>query len=147
MRMLVSLAAVVVAAALLIPSVGAAPAEEPEVVVVQHILIGFGRSVRGKKIDRTKAEARELAEALLQRAQAGEESFDELVRQYTDDQHPGIYTLTNRDAPRRSAARTRDEMVPRFGDLAFSLEVGEVGLVHHHGGGSPYGWHVIKRLK
>lgn len=119
---------------------------EPDVVVVQHILIAFKKSVPGKKIDRTKREAQALAEKLLERAR-GEEDFDALVREYTDDSHPGIYRLTNRGAPLMAKSRTRDQMVSRFGDVAFSLEVGEVGMAKYHGGASPYGWHVIKRLE
>ena len=83
---------------------------------------------------------------LLERAQAGED-FDALVKEYTDDRHPGIYKLTNDGAPLMSNARSRDQMVPNFGRVAFQLEVGEVGLAKYHPGNSPYGWHVIKRLE
>jgi hypothetical protein len=37
--------------------------------------------------------------------------------------------------------------VARFGDVAFGLAVGEVGLAAYHAATSPYGWHVIKRLE
>jgi foldase protein PrsA len=119
---------------------------EPQVVVVQHVLVGFKNSVQGKAIGRTKAEAGALAETLLERARAGEE-FDALVREYTDDRHPGIYKLTNTGAPRMSGARTREQMVTGFGDVAFRLAVGEVGIVPYHASSSPYGWHVVKRLE
>jgi len=132
----------------LVPSVTAWAAKpvEPTMVVVQHILVGFKNSVTGKTIARTKAEAEALAQALLERARAGEE-FDALVRQYTDDRHPGIYRLTNSGAPRRSDARPREQMVPGFGDVAFRLAIGEIGIVRFHAVNSPYGWHVIKRLE
>ena len=120
---------------------------EPDVVIVQHILIGFKRSIPGKKIERTKPEAQTLAESLLERARSANEEFDALVEEFTDDAYPGIYKMTNDDAPRMGGAVTRGGMVPRFGDVAFSLEVGEVGLAEYHGGASPYGWHVIKRLE
>ena len=42
---------------------------------------------------------------------------------------------------------SRDGMVPGFGDVAFSLEVGECGVAPHDPVASPYGWHVIKRLE
>ncbi len=124
----------------------AGKAPEPPVVVVQHILVGFKNSVQGKTLDRTKAEANALAQELLARARAGED-FDALVRAYTNDQHPGIYKLTNTNAPHMSGARTRQQMVPGFGDLAFRLAVGEIGIVPYHAANSPYGWHVIKRLE
>jgi parvulin-like peptidyl-prolyl isomerase len=41
----------------------------------------------------------------------------------------------------------RSQVVAKFGDLAFRLEVGEVGLASYHAALSPYGWHVIKRLE
>ena len=134
--------------ALLVPvlALGEKKAPEPQAVKVQHILVGFKGSVKGKTIERTKAEAQALAEKLVERARAGED-FDALVKQYTDDRYPGIYTLTNAGAPRRSGAHTREQMVPGFGDVAFRLAVGEVGMASHHGVNSPYGWHVIKRLE
>jgi len=129
-----------------IPALQAGRKDEPDTVVVQHILIGFKKSVPGKKLERTKKEAQVLAEQLLERALAGED-FDAMVQEYTDDQYPGIYRLTNRDAPLLQDARKRSEMVANFGAVSFQLEVGEVGLAKFHGGNSPYGWHVIKRLE
>jgi len=76
----------------------------PERVVVQHILVSFGDAIPGKKIARTQDEARALAAQLLERARKGED-FDALVKQYTDDQHPGIYALCNVGV----TPRTRDE--------------------------------------
>jgi hypothetical protein len=136
----------IVLLALNAPLWGAANSGEPDVVVVQHILIGFKRSVPDKTIDRTKKQALALALDLLERARAGED-FDALVKEQTDDSHPGIYKLTNRGAPLMAKSRARDDMVPNFGRIAFSLEVGEIGLAKFHPGNSPYGWHVIKRLE
>lgn len=118
----------------------------PEAVVVQHCLVGFKRSVPGKKIPRTKAEARKLAEEIHRRALEGED-FDALVKEYTDDSYPGILAITDRGAPIRAGYRSRDQLVPGFGDTAFELDVGEFGLVPWHGYKSPYGWHVILRLE
>ncbi len=145
------LACIVVAAlAAVLPAMGQTSKKDrkaqPEVVTVQHILISFGRKIPNKKIERSKKEAGELAEQLLKRAEEGED-FDALVKEFTDDNHPGIYILTNRGAPRKANARTRDDMVPYFGDVSFRLEVGEVAMAKYHGGMSPYGWHIIKRLE
>jgi len=119
----------------------------PERVVVQHLLVSFGDAIPGKKIARTQDEARVLAGQLLERVRKGED-FDALVKQYTDDQHPGIYALCNNGV----APRTRDEyprqgMVACFGDVSFSLAPGEIGLCELDATRSPYGWHIIKRLK
>jgi hypothetical protein len=120
--------------------------DEPQRIVVQHILIGFKRSVPGKKIERTREQAKALGEELLRRARAGED-FGALVEKYTDDKPPGKYMLTNSGAPEVSGGRRREEMVPRFGDVAFGLAVSEIGLAAYSAGMSPYGYHVIKRLE
>lgn len=41
----------------------------------------------------------------------------------------------------------RGGMVPGFGEVAFSLAVGEVGLVEYSADKSPFGWHIIKRIQ
>jgi len=120
--------------------------DEPDKVVVQHILIGYKGKVPGKTIDRTKAEARALASEILERAAAGED-FETLVKENTDDSFPGIYTMTNRGVPHGRGEFSRERMASRFGDVAFSLAVGEVGLARYHPDSSPYGWHVIKRIE
>ena len=120
--------------------------QEPALVTVQHFLIAFKRSVPNKKIERSKKDAGVLAEQLFKRAQDGED-FDALVEEYTDDSPPGIYTLTNKDAPRVGGSVKRSGMVPGFGDVAFELEVGEIGMCKFSYRDSPYGWHIIKRLE
>jgi foldase protein PrsA len=120
--------------------------DEPDKVVVQHILIGFKKSVPNKKLDRKREQARVLALDLFRRAQEGED-FDALVKEYTDDTYPGILLLTNEDAPVLPEATKRSDVVPRFGDVSFELEIGEVGLAKYHAALSPFGWHIIKRLE
>jgi hypothetical protein len=123
--------------------------DEPDQVTVQHILIGYKRTVPNKKLDRTKAEAKALAEELTNRARTLEDpaEFTALVEEYTDDSAPGIYILINDGAPAARGTRKRRDMVAAFGDVAFELEVGEAGLAKYHAGNSPYGWHVILRLE
>ena len=87
-----------------------------------------------------------MANELLKRAQE-DEDFDALVEEYTDDKYPGIFLLTNTGVRPIPGARKRSEMVARFGDVAFRLEVGDVGIASHHAALSPFGWHVIKRLE
>ncbi len=123
--------------------------DEPDQVTVQHILIGYKRSVPDQKLDRTKAEAKALAEELTNRARTLEDpsEFTALVEEYTNDSPPGIYILINDGADPVPRSRKRRDMVAAFGDVAFELEVGEVGLAKYHAGNSPYGWHVILRLE
>mgnify|MGYP001819405519 CR=1 FL=1 len=132
--------------AILTPPPAAGPkAEGPDKLVVQHILIGFKRSIAGKKITRTKKEAKLLAEELLKRAREGED-FDALVKEYTDDRYPGYIAMANLGVDPLGGMSRRD-MVDGFGDVSFSLEVGEIGMSPWHGRKSPFGWHIIKRLE
>ncbi len=121
-------------------------ADAPDHVVVQHILIGFKGSVGDKPIDRTMEEAKKLAEELLARARKGED-FDKLVKQYTNDAAPGIYGMANFGVQPGSAESLRAGMVKAFGDVSFSLKVGEIGMASYDPKTSKFGWHIIKRLK
>jgi len=42
---------------------------------------------------------------------------------------------------------SRDDMVPGFGEVGFSLAVGEVGLLEYDPVKSPFGYHIIKRVQ
>lgn len=124
------------------PSAGA----EPEHIQVQHCLISFTGKLPGKNVARTQDEAKKLAYDILARAKKGED-FDALVKQHTDDQHPGIYGMSNKGVPPAAGEYPRTQMVPAFGDVGFKLKVGEVGISDYDERTSPYGWHVIKRVK
>lgn len=123
--------------------------KEPDHIRVQHILIGFEGSARPTKARRSAAEAKTLANEVLERAKKGED-FDALVTQYTDDSPPGIYAMANHEVqlnppPPREFPRGR--MVAAFGDVGFKLAVGEIGMSDYDPGKSPYGYHIIKRLE
>jgi parvulin-like peptidyl-prolyl isomerase len=122
------------------------PPKEPDHITIQHVLIGFQGSVPGKNITRTQDEARKLAEEILARAKKGE-SFDDLVKQYTDDAAPGIYSMSNKGVAPSGGEYPRDRMVPAFGDAGFPLQIGEFGMAPYDKAKSPYGWHIVKRLK
>ena len=121
---------------------------EPEHVTVQHILIAFQGTIPDAGITRSLAEAQKLAQELLLRARQGED-FDALVKQYTNDAYPGIYSMANAgsapDAANKEFSRTR--MVKAFGDVSFGLKVGAIGMAAYDRVTSKYGWHVIKRIK
>lgn len=122
--------------------------QEPEHVEVQHLLISFKGSIPKDTVVRTQAEAEALAKDLFERAKKGED-FDSLVKEFTDDQHPGIYRMANINIePDQSIQEySRSRMVKAFGDVSFSLKVGEIGLAEYDPETSKYGWHIIKRLK
>ena len=122
------------------------PAVAPEHITVQHILIGFRGSVAGKDIQRTKDEAKKLAYEILDRARKGED-FDGLVRQYTDDSPPGIYGMSGNGVAPAPGEFPRSGMVPAFGNVGFALSPGNIGIADYNPQTSPFGWHIIKRLK
>lgn len=130
------------------PPKSALTTEEPEHVEVQHILISFQGAIPDEKVTRTEAEAQTLAKELLARAKSGED-FDALVKEYTDDQHPGIYRMSNFGILPDAASQEfpRERMVKAFGDVSFSLKVNEIGMATYDPAASKYGWHIIKRLK
>ena len=130
------------------PEKSTAITDEPERVEVQHILISFQGAIPDEKVTRTQEEAETLAKELLERAKSGED-FDALVKEYTDDQHPGIYRMSNVGIPPDAASQefSRERMVKAFGDVSFSLNVNEIGMTNYDPTASKYGWHIIKRLK
>jgi hypothetical protein len=119
----------------------------PDRVAVQHILIAFQGSINKEGVTRTQDEAQKLAQEILTRAKGGED-FDALVKQYTDDQYPGIYRMTNTGIEAdRAVEYPRGGMVKAFGDVSFGLEVGGIGMTVFDPAESKYGWHIIKRLE
>jgi parvulin-like peptidyl-prolyl isomerase len=124
---------------------GGTPAAEPERVQVQHILISFAGT--RTKATRTKEEAEKLALEVFEKAKKGED-FDELSAKHSDDRPPGVYSMVNHDAPQILQAEIpRARMVKAFGDLSFRLAVNEIGMAAYEEKESPFGWHIIKRLK
>ena len=121
---------------------------EPAYITVQHCLIAFRGTLPDKPITRSKEEAKELAVQLLEKLRAGAD-FEEIIRDNTDDSPPGIYKMANYGslADRRSEIFGRAEMVAAFGDTGFPLQVGEFGLAEYDPKTSPFGWHIVKRIK
>ena len=121
-------------------------------ISVQHILIGFkdavgfGGNAPPKAQTRTQEQARTLAYEILDRARAGE-NFDALVSEYTDDSAPGIYNMATTGVTPAEGEYPREGMVGAFGNVGFNLQVGEIGIADYDPATSPFGWHIIKRLK
>ncbi len=118
---------------------------EPAVVTVKHVLVAFAGAERSRAT-RTKAEAEKLAYDVLARAKGGED-FDHLMKQHSDDPGGGTYTMTNAGIPPSGEEMSRADMVRAFGDVGFRIEVGELGFAFHDTASSPFGFHVIKRVK
>lgn len=139
-----------IAVLLLLAAVGLplAGGTEPERIAVQHILIAFQGSIPEAKVTRTRAEAEALAQQVFERAKKGED-FGALVKEFTDDEYPGIYRMANFNVAPETAKQEypRAKMVKAFGDVGFSLPVGGIGLAVYDPETSKYGWHIIKRLE
>ncbi len=119
------------------------PEHDAARVEVQHLLVSFRGAV--PKVTRSKEQAETLAAELYARVVAGED-FDGLVREHTDDNYPGIYTMTA-GPPADSGEYLRSEMFAAFGDTGWRLEVGEVGIALHDPAQSPFGWQIVKRTR
>ena len=122
---------------------------EPERIVVQHILVSFAGATRSQN-KRSKEDAEKLAKDVLRRARGGE-SFEALMKAYSDDPGPGQYRMSNHGVatvpPPGEEFHPRNFMVPSFGDLGFKLEIDEIALAVYHPEKSPFGWHILKRVK
>ncbi len=102
-------------------------------VAASHILVAYqGATGSDSQVHRTRAEARRLAEDLLQRVLKGED-FESLAREYSDGP---------------SAVRggflggfSRGTMAQAFEDAVFSLPIGGISQVVE----TPFGFHVIRR--
>lgn len=148
MRRMLAVLAVTIAAAGCGGSVEPAPRPEPEPssVTVEHILISF-KGI-GTRATRTREEAQKLAHELLARARKGED-FTALIKEFSDDvSGSGVYRLVSNSVPIVVGAEFhRRDMVVAFGDVAFLLKVGEIGLAPYHSRTSPYGYHIIRRIR
>ena len=89
---------------------------------------------------------RENERVLFQASRKKQELQGQLQRgELTPEEYRARLTALQEET--RAATLPRGRMVKSFGDVAFSLEVGEVGLAEHDATTSPFGWHVIKRLE
>ncbi len=125
------------------------PEGEPDRVSVKHVLIAYKGATRATAT-RSKDEARELAKQILLHASNGA-PFEELMAKHTDDQGSKdgkAYDMANHGvAPAAPGESARSGMATAFGDVGFKLAVGEVGLADPDKMDSPFGFHIIKRMK
>lgn len=129
-----------------IQAVAARPERKADEIQVQHLLVAHKDAGIGG-VTRSKEEAEQLTAELYEQIRNGAD-FDKLVKEHTDDAHPGIYGMTMKGAGDRSRnVYPRNGMVAAFGDVGWRLDVNEVGVAPFDPRTSPYGWHIIKRLK
>ena len=106
--------------------------DQYDTVTASHILIST-KDESGEELSADKkAEAKEKAEEVLKKAQAGED-FAELAKEYSEDQ-------SNAGNGGELGAFTYNEMVEEFSKAAFALEKNQIsGIVE-----TEYGYHIIK---
>lgn len=117
-------------------------------VKVQHILIGIkSPNPRTSQFKYDKAGALEQAAKVYGQIVAGAD-LGALVAEYSDDPGEGIYTMIKSGAPDyANGVYPRSQMAKVFGDVAWRLEVGEVGVGGYDRVTSPFGIHIIERLE
>jgi cyclophilin family peptidyl-prolyl cis-trans isomerase len=103
----------------------------PQLIEARHILISFKGS-EIKEAVRTKVEAKAMIDDLLVRLNKKEIKWDDALK--------GTDT---RAAGGKLGTFSRENMVKPFSDAAFKLKVGETSAVVE----SPFGFHIIQRLK
>lgn len=118
---------------------------EPAVITVKHVLVAFEGASRSEQ-KRTRAEAEKVAFEVVNRAKLGED-FDKIMKEISNDPGEGTYTMVNTGITAKPGEFERSGMVAAFGDVGFRIQVGEVGLADYDPKGSPFGLHVIKRVK
>ncbi len=119
----------------------------PERVVVRHLQLPFDAS-SPPDASRTKEQARALALDLLRRVRAGE-AFDALARElYGEAAEPPVAQAIVADrVDAKPGERSRSSLPQGFASVAFSLGVGEAGLVEYDPADSPHGFHVVTRIE
>ena len=126
----------------------AKPEHQDAQVTIQHCLVGV--KDRGTQATHGAVEAEALAADIYARAVAGED-FDLLVKNHSDDIYPCLYSMTL--GPDASPGVYRRDQVapPALGATAWRLAAGEIGVAAYDGDDpspkSPFGWHIVKRLK
>jgi hypothetical protein len=138
----------------------ARPEIDVDEVSVQHCLIGVrSDGGLGNRPRLSQFEAEQKAAVLLKQARNGAD-FRLLVLENTydhisDTDNPGVYGLVRSNLPRSERAPVdsatgryyRDDMVTAFWKVAWRLKVGEIGVTEKSEADSPFGYHIIKRLK
>ena len=133
------------------------PSPPPDHIQIDHILIGVRQPMpRMDGFKRTASEAEALALDLYKKLKAGAD-WAAAKREFSEDPPPGgPYKLANSSRgvqPVEPDEYPRAMMAPAFGDVGFTLQVGDIGLAAFDPnkgpvpGKSPFGFHIIKRLR
>ncbi|MEM9380014.1 MAG: peptidylprolyl isomerase [Planctomycetota bacterium] len=100
----------------------------------------LNNGVRDKAQERKMHELNMTVQSLQEGVRGGIISQADYQARMTELQAEATELMGNGSSPRTG-------LVPAFGDVGFSLEVGEVGLATFDEKASPFGYHIIKRVK
>ncbi|MCR9243594.1 MAG: peptidyl-prolyl cis-trans isomerase [bacterium] len=114
----------------------ARPRVSDAAITVEHVLVAFQGAKRADGVKRTRAEAEKLTAEIYAQALGGKK-FTTLRHKYSSDPGGGVY-------PMKAGS---SGMVAGFDEMGFRLQVDEIGVAPYHDADSPFGWHVIKRIK
>jgi peptidyl-prolyl cis-trans isomerase NIMA-interacting 1 len=122
-------------------SVVEAPAPEPtaarQIAGAAHVLIAYKGAERAPKtVTRTKDAAKARANEALAKLKGEKATFEELVKQYSDDD-------ISKQANGMVGNFERNAMPAAFADATFNMEVGKVSEIVE----TPQGFHIIKRTR
>ncbi len=120
-----------------IAALQARPEHSADTIEVEHVLIAFQGAPRITGVTRSLDDAKKLAEDVWKQATSGTD-FSALRKQHSNDTGPGVYPMSK---------AARGSMVPGFENVGWRLQVGEIGVAPYDKTKSPYGYHIIKRLK
>ncbi|MCA8938535.1 MAG: peptidylprolyl isomerase [Planctomycetes bacterium] len=129
----------------------ARPEVNDGVVEVEHILIAFD-SARRSKQTRSQDEALALTRRIYVELLGGAD-FGDLKVTHTNDTgqktRSGTYTMfdVNKGGAQAGNDFDRSQMVKAFGDTSWRLKVGEWGIADFNETTSPFGYHIIRRVK
>ncbi len=116
-----------------------------DTIEVQQLLIAV-KNPQYPDVIRTNAESTELAAKLYVQITNGD-NFDSLFKEYGDNLPPSISSMTKNKSKLEDGIYPRSAVISAFGDVGWKLKIGEVSVAPYDKVSSPYGFHIIKRLK
>ena len=123
------------------------PSRPADHIAVDHILIGV-RNQKFPQGKRSESEARAYAYDLLAKLKGGADWAATKAANSEDPPPGGPYSIANRGVELTSPDEMpRDRMVAAFGDVGFSLGVGEIAVADFNTRTSYFGFHIIKRVR
>jgi hypothetical protein len=134
------------------PGAPASPATEPAEVTVDHILVMVSNA-RAPQVVRSNEDAKKLAYEILEKVKADPTQWNALKEKHSEDPpgprlpRGGPYALANKGVTPVPPAMARHVMVKGFGDAAFRLPENGFGMVDYDPATSPYGYHVLRRVR